>query len=217
VGRISPEKGVHVLLDAFEIILRRYPNASLIIVGAEWILPREYLADLCLDRSVVESLASFYANSYLLQLKKKLSPEAAKRVTFAGLVAHSDLPECYANADIYINPSYYESFGMSIIEAMAAGLPVVATRVGAVPDLISDGRNGLLVDAADPSAIADTVSKLFNSDTLRNSIASLSREMVHKQFSYDMICSALVEMYRDVLSRAPSSRVPKASCEDASV
>jgi glycosyltransferase involved in cell wall biosynthesis len=97
----------------------------------------------------------------LRQLQRNLSPDAAKRVTFAGLVPHTDVPEYYANADIYINPSFYESFGMSIIEAMGAGLPVVATRVGAVPDLISHGQNGLLVDAASPLAIADAVGSLF--------------------------------------------------------
>jgi glycosyltransferase involved in cell wall biosynthesis len=217
VGRVSPEKGLHVLLDAFEMIVQQYPDATLKIVGAEWILPREYLADLCLDRSIVESLASFYMDSYLQQLRRRLGPETAERVTFAGLVAHSDLPEYYANADIYVNPSFYESFGMSIIEAMAAGLPVVATRVGAVPDLISDGHNGLLVDAANPSAIADAVSSLFNNARLRNSMASAAREMVRKQFSYELICSALLQMYRDVLSSAPRSIVPKTSLEGTSV
>jgi glycosyltransferase involved in cell wall biosynthesis len=199
VGRISPEKGIHVLLDAFEMIIRRYPDATLIIAGAEWVLPREYLADLCLDRSVVEGFASFYSDSYLQQLQRNLSPDAAKRVTFAGLVPHTDVPEYYANADIYINPSFYESFGMSIIEAMAAGLPVVATRVGAVPDLISHGQNGLLVDAASSAAIADAVSSLFANPSLARSIASAGREMVCNQFSYETICSALMQMYRDTL------------------
>src|ERR1700688_3750339 len=110
---------------------------------------------------VVASLDPFYEGSYLSQLKQKLSPEAAKRVTFAGLVAHTDVPSYYENADIYVSPSLYESFGMSVIEAMAAGLPVVAARVRSFEDLISDGHNGLLVQAASPSAIADGVMKLF--------------------------------------------------------
>lgn len=199
VGRISPEKGVHVLLDAFELIIRQYPDASLTIVGPEWIAPRENIVDLCLEKAVVGSLAPFYKDSYLLQLKHKLSPDAAKRVTFAGLVAHSDVPTYYGNADIYVSPSLYESFGSSIIEAMAAGVPVVASRVGAVPELISHGHSGLLVEAASAVAITDAVITLFTDARLRNSISLVAREMVLKQFSWQTICSTLMRMYHDLL------------------
>jgi glycosyltransferase involved in cell wall biosynthesis len=199
VGRISPEKGVHVLLDAFELIIRRYPDAKLTIVGPEWIAPREDITDLCLERDIIDSLASFYRDGYLLQLKRKLSPEAAKQVTFAGRVAHSEVPAFYEKADIYVGPSLYESFGVSILEAMAAGVPVVATRVGAVPELILDGHSGLVIDKADPSAIADAVICLFRSAELRNSIACAAREAVWKKFSWETICSALIQMYRQVL------------------
>jgi len=198
ICRVSPEKGVHVLLDAFELILRQYPDATLTIVGPEWIAPREDITDLCLEKDVVASLAPFYKDSYLLQLKQRLSLEAAKRVTFAGLVAHSDVPTYCGNADIYVSPSLYESFGVTIIEAMAAGLPVVATRVGAVPELISDGQSGLLVEAASSSAIADAVINLFTNARLRNSISCAGRETASKQFSWETICSALIQMYRDV-------------------
>lgn len=215
VGRVSPEKGLHVLLDAFEIIIRRYPDTTLQIVGAEWVLPREFLVDLCLDQSAVESLAPFYQGSYLQQLKTRLSPEAAKRVTFAGLVDHRDVPEYYAKADIYINPSFYESFGMSIIEAMAMGLPVVATRVGAVPDLISNGSNGLLVDAANSSAIADAIGLLFNNPSLRNSISHAAHNMVYANYSCEMICSALMRIYEDLLAKAPRSPEAKGLSKDA--
>ena len=206
VGRVSPEKGVHVLLEAFEILVRQYRDASLTIVGPEWIPPREFLADLCLERGVVDSFAHFYEGSYIQKLKENLSPEASERVTFAGLVAHRDVPSFYANADIYVSPSFYESFGMSLIEAMAAGLPVVAARGGAVPDLISDGSNGLLVDPHNPVAIAEAVENLFKHQELRKSIASAGREMVCKKFSYESICLQLVGIYQDVLSRPSASR-----------
>jgi glycosyltransferase involved in cell wall biosynthesis len=198
VGRISPEKGVHILLDAFESIIRQYPDATLTIVGPEWIAPREDITDLCLERDVVASLAPFYRNSYLLQLKQMLSPEAAKRVAFAGLVAHSDIPTWFGRADIYISPSLYESFGVTLIEAMAAGLPVVSTRVGAAPELISDGHSGLLVETNNASSIHDAVINLFRDDRLRNSMSHAAHETVCKQFSWETICSALTQMYRGV-------------------
>jgi glycosyltransferase involved in cell wall biosynthesis len=199
VGRISPEKGVHVLLDAFELIVRKYPDASLTIVGPEWVAPREDITDLCLSKEAIASLTPYYQGSYLSQLKQKLSPEAAKRVTFAGLVAHNDVPIHYLNADIYISPSLYESFGVSVIEAMVAGVPVVAGRVKAFEELITDGHNGLLVEAANPSAIADAVMNLFSNPQLWNSISRNAREQVRARFSWETICSTLMQTYQEVL------------------
>ena len=198
VGRISPEKGVHILLDAFELILRKYPDATLTIVGPEWIAPREGLVDVCLAKEVIAGLAPYYEGSYLSQLQQRLSPEAAGRITFAGLVAHREVADFYAKADIYVSPSLYESFGMSVIEAMAAGLPVVAARVRSFEDLISDGHNGLLVKAADPSALAEGVIQLFENDSLRKSISSASSEIICEQFSWEKITSTLTQMYHEV-------------------
>jgi len=195
VGRISPEKGVHVLLEAFEQILQQFPDATLTIVGPEWISPREDITDRCLTKQVIASLEAFYRGSYLSQLKEKLSPHTAERVAFAGLVAHRDVPAFYARADVYVCPSLYESFGASVLEAMAACLPVVATRVGAVPELISDGRNGLVVETNNPLAIADAVIRLLGKSELRSAIGSAARETVWREYSWETICSSLIGMY----------------------
>jgi len=195
VGRISPEKGTHVLLDAFELIVRQYPDATLTVVGPEWIAPREDITDLCLQKEIIESLEPFYRDGYLEQLRRKLSPAAARQITFTGLAGHDDVPTFYENADVYVGPSLYESFGVSIIEAMVAGLPVVATRVGAVPELITHGRTGLIVETADPEAIAAAVHELFLNPGIRNSISHSAREAVKQQFSWNTICSTLIRMY----------------------
>jgi glycosyltransferase involved in cell wall biosynthesis len=201
VGRISPEKGVHDLLDAFELISRQFPDASLAIVGEEIIEPPENIINLCLDRTTVSSLSPFYKDSYLMQLKHRLSPDTAKRVTFVGPVAHSDVPAYYGDADVYVNPSLYESFGMSIIEAMAAGVPVVATRGGAVPELISHGSTGLLVEPANPPGIAEAVMNLLRNAPLRASVSSVAHDKVLRRYSWQSICSSLIEMYEEVLAR----------------
>jgi len=196
VGRISPEKGVHVLLEAFELIIRQLPDTTLTIVGPEWISPREDITDLCLEKNVIASLIPFYQGSYLLQLRQKLSRAAAERVTFTGLVAHRDVASFYGRTDVYICPSLYESFGVSVVEAMAASLPVVATKVGVVPELVSNRRNGLIVEINNPQAIADAVIELFKNTALRDSIACAARETVERQFSWETICSSLIEMYQ---------------------
>lgn len=195
VGRISPEKGTHVLLDAFELIVQKFPDATLTIVGPEWIAPREDITDLCLGKETVNGLETFYRGGYLQQLKQKLSPAAAKQVTFTGIAAHNEIPTFYERADIYVCPSLYESFGVSVLEAMVGGVPVVATRVGAVPELITDGHTGLVVENPDSPAIAGAVIRLFANASLRNSIASSAREAVRERFSWETICSTLVRMY----------------------
>jgi len=195
VGRISPEKGVHVLLEAFERILQQYPDATLTIVGPEWISPREDIADRCLTKEVIASVEPFYSLGYLSQLKEKLNPNSAERVTFTGLVAHRDVPAFYERADVYVCPSLYESFGASVLEAMAACLPVVATRVGAVPELISHKRNGLIVETNNPSSIAESVIKLFRDPELRSAMGLAARETVCRKYSWETICYSLTQMY----------------------
>jgi glycosyltransferase involved in cell wall biosynthesis len=110
-------------------------------------------------------------------------------------------PPFYQKADIYIGPSLYESFGASIIEAMTAGVPVVATRVGAVPELISEGQSGLVVDSNNPLAIANAVLKLLTNNVLRDSLSLAARDQVYKRFSWETICGALIQTYRELLNR----------------
>lgn len=208
VGRISPEKGVHVLLDAFQLIIQKYHDASLEIVGPEWVAPRENIVNLSLDDSFASTLSQFYEGSYQSQLLARLQPDTAKRVTFAGLVAHRDVPKYYASADCYVSPAFYESFGMSIIEAMAAGIPVVATSVGAVPELISNNETGLLVQRNNASEIADAVCRFFANSELRRKISSSAREFVRQQFSWDKICSTLFSMYQDLSENKTGSTGP---------
>ena len=159
----------------------------------------EHVVDLCLDKSVTSNLAAYYEGSYLAQLKQRLSAHAAERVTFAGLVPHSEIASYYAAADICVCPSLYESFGMSVIEAMAAGVPVVATRVGAVPQLISDQHTGLIVNTADPKAIASAIARLFGNAQLWSSISRSARKQVSEQYSWDTICTRLHELYSGLL------------------
>jgi len=206
VGRISPEKGVHDMLDAFELVCRQYSDATLTVVGPEWVAPREHIVDLSLDESLISRLAPFYENGYLSKLKQRLSPAAAKQVTFTGLVPYAGIAKYYADADIYISPSLYESFGMSVIEAMTAGVPVVSTRAGAAPELISDRQSGLLVDLANPESIADAVIRLFQDPVLCASISRVARDNVSRAYSWEAIGSTLTQLYDAALTtHAPAA------------
>lgn len=203
VTRLSPEKGPHVLVDAFNLIAQRYPDATLTVVGPEGVSPRGDIADLCLDKKLVDSFEPFYRGNYLKMLEQRVSSEAAPRVKFTGLIPHEEVYRHYAESDIYVSPTYYESFGMSIIEAMAAGLPVVACRGGAVTDFVVDNQNGLLADVGAPSGLADAVGKFFSDPQLRESLASSAKEMVRKRYSWNNIASSLMDVYRGVRHESP--------------
>lgn len=202
VTRLSPEKGPHVLVDAFNLIAQRDPDATLTVVGPEGVSPRGDIADLCLNKEVVDTFEPFYRGNYLEMLKQRVTPEASSRVNFTGLIPHEEVYRHYATSDVYVSPTYYESFGMSIIEAMAAGLPVVACRGGAVTDFIVHGENGVLSDVGDPAALAEEVCRLFADPQLRESMVYSAKEMVRKQYSWDKIASSLMDVYRGVLRQS---------------
>jgi len=84
------------------------------------------------------------------------------RVIYAGAAASNDLPAFYAAADLMVWPAVNEAYGMALLEAQAAGLPVAAGRTGGVPDVVRDGRTGALCPVGDPGAFADTVARLLS-------------------------------------------------------
>ncbi len=197
VGRLSPEKGVHVLLDAFPKVVDRYPEARLDIVGSEGIMPVEYLLSCSLAPSHLAELKRFYSTGYSVSdLRKRIPQNLASRVTFHGQVSHDELPNYYNSADTYINPTYYESFGMSNIEAMACGTAVVTTPVGAVPEVVEHDRTGILVAPGNSSALADGIIKILHDSPLRHSISKTACERAISCFSWRRACEKLYDCYR---------------------
>ncbi|MFQ5630286.1 MAG: glycosyltransferase family 4 protein, partial [bacterium] len=155
VGRLSPEKGLHTLLDAFQIVAKRLPQVHLDIVGPEALVPKQFLIDLSDDKQVSE-LASFYGRCYKSQLQERLSTDLASRVSFGGPIAHAQLSDRYCNADVFVFPSVcHEAFGMPVIEAMACGIPVVASRSGGITEIITENETGVLVERGNASALAE--------------------------------------------------------------
>ncbi len=115
------------------------------------------------------------------------------RVVFLGLVDQTDIPTLLRISDIFVRPSRSEGFGISFIEAMAAGLPVVATPVGGIPDFIDDRETGMFVCPDNPKSIAEAISELIERDDLRNHIAMHGRQRVHMRYSWDTIVPQMNE------------------------
>ncbi|MBE7415674.1 MAG: glycosyltransferase family 4 protein [Deltaproteobacteria bacterium] len=197
VGRISPEKGLHVIMEAFNIIAPRHPGLELHLIGQERITPREFLVDLS-GEETVRSLAAFYPGSYQRRISGMLAPGLSERVFFIGHVSHSEMMAKYSEAHIFINASYYESFGMPVAEAMACGLPVIATRVGGVPEIVQDGVSGLLVQPGDPIGLGKAIELLVRDRGLRASISAAGRERVKALFNWDRIAGTMAGYYREL-------------------
>lgn len=197
VGRISPEKGLHVLIEAFNIIAPRHPGLELHLIGQERITPREFLIDLS-DEDTVRSLAAFYPGSYQKRISKMLAPGLSDRVFFIGHISHSEMMARYSEAHIFINASFYESFGMPVAEAMACGLPVIATRVGGVPEIVEDGVSGLLVQPGDPIGLGKAIELLVKDRGLRAGISAAGRERVRDLFNWDRIAGTMAAYYREL-------------------
>jgi glycosyltransferase involved in cell wall biosynthesis len=215
-GALSPHKGLHVLLDAFSIVIKEYSQTRLDIVGTQANYQLAETFELK-DSELIESVYSFYTydwpakakakfgwgpaegGSYLAHLKQRLSGEARGKVCFHGFVPRPKLIDLYYCADVFaFAPIWNEGFGIPPVEAMAAGVPVVATRSGAIPETVKDQQTGFLVNKNDPGALAAGILKLLHDDDLRTKMGQTARDWVHGNFIWDKIAEKMYRCYSDL-------------------
>lgn len=173
VGRLSKEKGHAVLLRALPAILAVAPRACLVLAGEGPSRP-------------------------------ELEAEAARlgigdRVILLGF--RDDVPRVLAALDLYVQPSLYEGFGISLLEAMAAGLPVVASRVGGIPEVVDEAETGLLVPPDDPRALAAAVLRLLGDRDEARRLGERAARRVRERHTLSAAAARVDALYRDVLGR----------------
>lgn len=173
VARLVPIKAHEIFLRAAAAIARRVPSSRFIVVG-----DGERRADL-------EALAR--------QL------ELGDRVRFVGW--RGDLHRVYADLDVVVLTSRNEGSPVSLIEAMAAARPVVATRVGGVPDLVEDGQHGLLVPADDVEALARAIEDVVSSPDRGRAMGEAGRKRVYPAFTAERLIADLDRLYTELLRR----------------
>ena len=125
-----------------------------------------------------------------LKLKAK-SLKFGGRVRFVGNVPNSEVPKYLSEADIFVRPSLSEGQGIAFIEAMASGLPVVATPVGGIVDFVRDGETGVLCRPNDPEGLAKAILSLINDSTLRGRVVTNALQMVRERYSWDLIAEEM--------------------------
>lgn len=213
-GAVSPHKGIHILLDAFIIVARQYPNVMLDIVGPVGNYPLEENFDLA-DQDTIQSVARFYpagfgslvkavlsrrtgrAGAYLEYLKRSLPAELSGKVSFLGMVPRSELVDRYYAADVFaFAPIWDEGFGLPPLEAMAAGVPVVATRSGALVETIVQGQTGILVDKNNVEELAQAILLLLCDDARSEAMGRAGRRRALDRFTWDRVAEGMHNRYR---------------------
>lgn len=172
VGRISPMKGVHIAIQALKLVREVYPTARLIAIGCA---PKEHV-------------------SYERYCRQLVSDNGlCKHVRFMGF--RDDVHKWMPTFDVFVLPTVKEAFGKVIIEAMAAGCPVVASRVGGIPEIIPDERFGVLVEPNDPREFANGIIRILSDPIWAGEVASRSAARVHEMFSLSAMLSRLQDIY----------------------
>lgn len=197
VSRISPEKGVHVLLEAFAKVVERVPDAELDIVGQEARVSEEMLVAISEDGRV-RDLRRFYHGSYLETLQRDyLTDKSAAGVRFPGLVPHAHVADYYRAADVFVVPSLSDMFPVGHLEAMATGLPQVVTKVGGLPESVVHESNGLQVEPDDAQAFADALLRLLEDPERWRRMGAEARRRAVEVFSWERTARGLLRHYEE--------------------
>jgi glycosyltransferase involved in cell wall biosynthesis len=135
-----------------------------------------------------------------------------QRVRFLGFVW--DMPTFYRSVDVLALPSVStEGLPLVVLEAMAMGVPVVATRLAGAPEVIEDGVNGLLVPPGEAHALARALSRLAADGELRERLGKAGQSHVRREFSVERVATEVTQVYRTVLDREPFSQAEPRHCE----
>jgi glycosyltransferase involved in cell wall biosynthesis len=178
VGHLADHKGQRYLVAAAPAVLARFPQARVLVVGAGELL---------------EPLAA---------QARKLG--VADRVLFPGF--RSDVPALLAALDLFVFPSHLEGLGTSVLDALALGLPVVATTAGGIPEMIEDGVHGRLVPPRDPDALARAMVELLEQPELARALGEAGRARVLAEFTADRMVEKTLAEYGCLAGVAFSAR-----------
>jgi glycosyltransferase involved in cell wall biosynthesis len=171
VGSLYPVKGHKYLLDAMPALIRQHPNVTLLLIGSG-------------DLEVP-----------LKEQAKRLGIE--QRVRFLGL--RGDIPRLLAVMDVFVLPSLSEGHSLALLEAMLAGRPVVASRVGGNAELVFEGETGILVPSKDPDALTKALHQLLDNRAMRETFGHRATRRVQQQFSARLMSDGYKRLYNDLL------------------
>lgn len=173
-GRFVATKGINVLIKAIPKIIKSNPEAFFLFVGGG-------------DYSPYQS----FLNAHGINNRSFL---------FKGYVDESEIPKVYSHSSIYVAPSTYEPLGIRILEAMSCNLPVIASDVGGISEIIDNDKNGLLIPPNDHEALAEKIIQLLEDEGLSNSLGLSARRNVVQRFSDKRMSEKTFDFYNHILN-----------------
>jgi len=179
LGRFEWHKGPQVLAQAIPLVLRERPDVRFSFAGRDWYWTGGGL----LSEHVWQTIPSW----------------ARTRVSFAGELPREEVPERLQRTTVCVFPSLWENFPYAVLEAMACGKPVVASRVGGIPEQIEDGVSGLLVEPDSPQELAEAILRLLSDEALRRRLGQAARQRVEMCYAPEVVVRQAVEVYRQVI------------------
>lgn len=174
IAVLRNKKGHRFLIRAAPEIIKKHPDTKFIFVGSG---PK--------DKEIREEITAMGLQEHFI---------------LTG--ARKDIPEILNSLDIFVLPSQMEALGQAIIEAMSAGLPVVASNVGGIPELVKDGRTGFLVPKENPQALAEAINKLLAQPKMAKQMGQAGQQFVQSEFDYQHMIDKTDQLYKKLLSRA---------------
>jgi glycosyltransferase involved in cell wall biosynthesis len=185
VARLAELKGVSVLLDAMAIVIKTHPGTHLTILG------------------------DGPARARFEQLSRELGLDQA--VTFAGYRSQAEVAQHLSGTDVFVLPSYAEGVPVTLMEALGSAVPVVATQVGGVSELVEHGVSGFVVRPGDADQLAQRLCELIADPELRQQFGDAGREVVTREFSNDIEAGRLQALFANAVAGHPSPLRPAPS------
>ena len=191
LGRMVPRKGVDNVVRALGLLRQKYNlTARLLVVGGETDAP---------DPARTPEIA---------RLQQFADEEGVRDlVTFTGRRRRDTLRYYYSAADVFVTTPWYEPFGITPLEAMACGTPVIGSNVGGIKHTVRDQKTGFLVPANDPDALAEKLALLLANDTLRERMGQRALHHVEKHYTWGQVARQTADLYEEVIgARCPASQ-----------
>ncbi len=185
VGRLEWRKGIGTLLSAGRLLKNEIPNLKILIVGGK-IFGRQRNTDDYKEYN---------------RLLKKAEQEGIEDITkFVGSISNQRLHFFYSASDILVIPSYYEPFGLVALEGMASNVPVIASNVGGLMNIVENAKDGFLFEPRNPLSLKEKVSLIYNSQELRQRLAQNGYEKV-KNYSWNSMVKKIDGIYKDLIRK----------------
>lgn len=175
-ARIRPLKNTLGMIKAFALIAQCFPHAHLRIAGT----PETAYLEACKEHAKANDIQD--------------------KVHFLGNISINEVQLELAKANCLVVPSFQENAPLTIAEAMAVGVPVVAANIGGIPEMVQDGKTGMLVDPYDTKSISDAVSKILSDERLARSMGQSAKETARKRFTASLACKKTLRAYRELLT-----------------